>query len=275
MPQPGIVTTGLLVELHAAKANGGVSQGVNSPLTTQAFDTSGNLNHGTLTNFAGTTASGYAGTGTPADPHRFVLAGDNDYISLPGLGAANGAAFTYEAWVRVPTKPETDFGLISEGHNDANSPRSNLLIERFDATRYSVKGFMTNDANVTTDFFFNALQTQSATVWHQFGLIGSGGYMTGFVDGVADTHAAVAYPAAPIGAFNIAAVGARRYNASSASWYFAGDFGPSRIYNRALTPTEYATNYAAGPAWIDPVTYAYSPLASGVVNSSRIVRSAV
>lgn len=69
------VVPGAILELHAARAFGGVSPGVNSPLTTQWYDTSGHGNHGTLTNFAGTTASGYAGSGTLADPYRLVFNG--------------------------------------------------------------------------------------------------------------------------------------------------------------------------------------------------------
>ncbi|HRZ10703.1 MAG TPA: hypothetical protein P5319_12525, partial [Gemmatimonadales bacterium] len=65
--QPG-VTPGAILELHAARANGGVSPGINDPLTTEWYDTSGNGHHGTLVGFAGTTASGWS-----ADPYRLVF----------------------------------------------------------------------------------------------------------------------------------------------------------------------------------------------------------
>lgn len=71
--QPGVVP-GAVFEFHAAKAAGGLTPGVNAPLTTQAFDTSGNGNHGTLTNFAGTPASGYAGA-----------TGSLNFVHAPGV----------------------------------------------------------------------------------------------------------------------------------------------------------------------------------------------
>ena len=95
--QPGAVA-GAVYEFHASRARMGTRPGANDPLTTEAFDTSGSGNHGTLTTFAGTTTSGWDGSGTLADPHRLVFDGTSDYVALPDLGACEDKVFTYEAW---------------------------------------------------------------------------------------------------------------------------------------------------------------------------------
>lgn len=56
--QPRVVP-GAVLELHAARAAGGLTPGINDPLTDEWFDTSGNGNHGTLTNFGYPAATNY------------------------------------------------------------------------------------------------------------------------------------------------------------------------------------------------------------------------
>lgn len=94
MAQPGTVP-GAALELHAARAALGASPGINSPLTTTWFDTSGNGNHGALTNFGAQTP--WAGTGTLADPYRLLFDGTDDRVTVPHVaGLAFGADFTVE-----------------------------------------------------------------------------------------------------------------------------------------------------------------------------------
>jgi len=80
------VTPGAVLELHAAKANGGTGPGINSPLTTTWIDTSGNGNNGTLTNFSG----------TPWSADRLTFDGVDDLVGAtsPGLGSD----FAVEMW---------------------------------------------------------------------------------------------------------------------------------------------------------------------------------
>lgn len=91
--QPG-TTPGAIVVLHAAKANGGTSQGINSPLTTTWYDTSGNGNHGTLTGFSG---SPWLGAGSQADPYRLSFDGAQG-VTLPNLAFAANKTFSDEVW---------------------------------------------------------------------------------------------------------------------------------------------------------------------------------
>ncbi|MCX6728984.1 MAG: prepilin-type N-terminal cleavage/methylation domain-containing protein [Candidatus Saccharibacteria bacterium] len=112
--QPG-VTPGATVELHAAKANGGASQGINAPLTTTWADTSGTSNIGTLSNFTG---SPWSGSGTSGDPYKLAFDGVNDYVSIadntdlrPGTGD-----FTMEVWLATPfTEAIAWPGLFTKG----------------------------------------------------------------------------------------------------------------------------------------------------------------
>ena len=132
MMQPE-VTPGAVYEFHAARALLGKSPGINDPLTTSAFDTSGNGNDGTLTNFAGepaarprtntetdkavwhdlsghdndgaltsfgyTTSSGWAGNGANVDPYRLVFDGTGDTLTAPSdISAADD--FTLEFWLK-------------------------------------------------------------------------------------------------------------------------------------------------------------------------------
>jgi hypothetical protein len=99
------VTPGAILELRAAKANGGISQGINSPLTTTWYDTSGNGNNGTLTGFTGQTP--WSGTGTTGDPYAL------DHTSTSGprgvlvpastsLNLIGSSSFTSEIIVKLP-----------------------------------------------------------------------------------------------------------------------------------------------------------------------------
>jgi len=116
MSQPGVVA-GAVYEFHAARARIGKSPGVNSPLTTALFDTSGNANHGTLINCDGTE---WGGTGTLADPYALTFNGTDEYMTVPVLSAADTREFTYEAWVLIPSIPAENSFVVQEAENGYN-----------------------------------------------------------------------------------------------------------------------------------------------------------
>jgi hypothetical protein len=97
------VTPGAVLELEASTANGGITPGVNSPFTTTWADTSGNNNNGTLTNMAGTTSSGWAGSGTGVNPYRALGDGVDDFISVPHTPsiAVGAGDFSLELWYQA------------------------------------------------------------------------------------------------------------------------------------------------------------------------------
>lgn len=118
MAQPG-VTPGAVFEFHAARAKVGGWPGNNTDPTSTIHDGSGNGNDGTLNNFAYTTASGWDGTGTLADPYWLVLDGTDDYVLLPDIGGP-GTGFTLEAWVMNPAAATGVY--IGEGNSASDTP---------------------------------------------------------------------------------------------------------------------------------------------------------
>ncbi len=104
------VTPGAILELHAAKANNGLTQGINSPLTTTWKGTSGNNNDGTLTNFAGETP-------WSADHLTVTSAGTRDTVTTGVTGF--DSARTWEAWARLPDGFVSNVYLFSHGNPSA------------------------------------------------------------------------------------------------------------------------------------------------------------
>jgi general secretion pathway protein G len=109
--QPG-ATPGAVLELNAAKANGGSSPGINSPFTTTWTDTSGNNNNGTLTNFGVQTPWG--GVGTTGDPYKLTFDGVDDWVTVidnvalrPGTGD-----YSLELWLTAPWGYSSSYPVI-------------------------------------------------------------------------------------------------------------------------------------------------------------------
>ena len=102
------VTPGAIVELHAAAARNGVAAGSNVPLT-NVWANTGSLGRGfdgQVLGIAGTASSGWAGSGTPADPHRLVQsAAGGDYVRIPKLAVTGSKVFTLESWFYSPPVP--------------------------------------------------------------------------------------------------------------------------------------------------------------------------
>lgn len=104
---------GAVLELDASKANVGTGPGVNTPVFTTAWHDTGSGGHdGTLTNMAGTAASGWAGNGSAASPYRCVFDGSDDYVDLATAVADLAAVlsskvFTIEVWAAFPTSAPT------------------------------------------------------------------------------------------------------------------------------------------------------------------------
>lgn len=232
------------VELHAAKAQRGSEPGSNAPLTTQFYDASGNGRHGTLTNFAGTTASGYAGTGTLADPHRLVFdpTAPGDYVALPDLSAAEDKAFTYEVWFRTSVGAHTGTGsygqLVGEGLASSYTPFSMLCV-----WNSTVRYWMRDDAAA------NGIATGVGAVndgaLHQAYVVCNGSTAQVYIDNVASGAAANL----PAGSETLDTGGLGSRVRFVADYPLDGSIILARIYPFALTPEQVAQNFAAGPLW--------------------------
>jgi len=233
--QPG-TTPGAVLELHAAKANGGTGPGINSPLTTTWSDTSGSGDNGTLTNFG--TQTPWGGAGTTGDPYKLVFDGVDDYVVLPNLGVTSSGMFTYEAWARFSnTGYQT---LLSEGNLSTLGAYTYLAVRDTGA----INGGLLSDTGVS--------QSRSGTVnlcdgeLHQFVAVFEPTTYRLYADGLlASADGGYSGSITTTGA----SVGVIR-RSTSGFWYFTrAGISLARIYPYALTASQVAANYAAGPTW--------------------------
>jgi hypothetical protein len=101
-PSGGGVPDGAAWDAHPALADAGASAGNNADPTATWQDTIAAA-AGTLTGFGYTSTSGWAGSGSPADPTCLVGDGDDDYVTFGDLSACDFGvgAFSYRVWVRL------------------------------------------------------------------------------------------------------------------------------------------------------------------------------
>jgi len=242
--QPG-VTPGAVLELHAARANKGLSNGSNASANrAQWWDTSGSGNHGTLTNFAYTTASGWV-----TDPARLVLDGSNDYVACGDLSVAEDKTFTYEAWVVHSGAASGDVeGLIGEGNSASGNPFGAIYIGTYGAYAGHVGCRLRDDLGVDRNVFATGTTILNGAPHHIVGTC-DGSLVQVYLDA-----AAIGTPDAPGGGsvtLNRATVGCRVRNVYEK--YCSGSILVARIYPFALTPEQVAANFAAGYEWVDPL----------------------
>lgn len=225
---PGVVP-GAVLDLHAERANGGVSPGVNSPPTTTWHDVSGNEHHGTLENFTFEQDCGWA-----SDPARLVVDKDgiNSRINYPS-GVNNGEAeLTIEMRIRKLT-------VATSGNRYAVM------------TNFSTGGFMLYTAPNASSFTWAVMAVEGSQyltaypdgldIWRQVALTIDASGLQAWLDGVAygAKRLCTYVPATStiLRLFN-------NYNAP-----MLGDCSLVRYYNRALSAAEIAQNYAASPEW--------------------------
>jgi len=228
----GIVQSNLVLYLEAALANGGVGPGLNSPLTTTFKDLSGSNKNGMLNGFAGTTSSGYAGTGTLVDPYRVAHDGSNDYISVGVLPITN--ALTVELWASFPTLPLASpyaFPRYVWGTSDYFSlygDKSGALLK--------VKCPSSSD-----DVRASCAQSYiGGSGPHHIVYTHGGGSLSLVIDGVSVSSATCANATLTCGSLP--------WSTSDSSLQYPSDIQvvALRIYNRVLSPSEIAQNRATG-----------------------------
>jgi prepilin-type N-terminal cleavage/methylation domain-containing protein len=231
------VTPGAVLELRASKANGGLTQGINSPsFTTTWTDTSGNNNNGTLTNMAGTTASGWVGSGTGGDPYRAKFDGVDDYVSLPALNVSPNKTFTLESWVYTPTSaPVGAWDMIyEESFIPGNGATSVLAV--FDTAHAGF--YMRDDVNA-----WGTSATPSAVcdgLLHHIVGVANGANLITYIDGVG-------YVGSIVPAGGMVTTLSRLGQQTNGTYSYHGSIVAIRIYPFALTATQVVQNYAAGP----------------------------
>ena len=235
------VTPGAVLELHAARANGGTGPGINSPPTTTWTDTSGNGNGGTLHNFAYTAASGWAGTGAAGDPYRLVEDGIDDYVGLPFLNATGGKVFSLEAWVYTPASAPGNyiFAVGEMGPTVTTYPLATLGVQNAsgrafiyyrDSASHTIYTYGPGTVNICDAGLHHLVATSDGTTVYV--------WMDG-VRGISGTPPSVAT------VMNASRVGEGANN----QYPWLGSIAAARIYPFSLTAAQVAQNYAAGPTW--------------------------
>ena len=226
MPQPGIVTSGLVFEHHGARWHEGTTHGVNSPLTASLTDTSGNGHTATLSGTAGTAASGYTGTGVLGDPYALTCDG-SDYAALADLGISEDKVFSFEAWFR------TEVAAVQYIVYEAGTTSRATLRVRSTGI---VTGQLTDDAGVQV--LCGGARVDDG-LWHHGVFTCDGSLMTVYADGVAGTPVAV-----PSGTLTQTLT--RLANNLTG---LTGSLAVARAYSVALSAADVAQNFAAGYLW--------------------------
>jgi len=236
-------TPGAVLELHAGKANQGLSQGINSPLTTTWKDTSGNGNDGTLTNFGGTTASGWGGSGASGDPWKLTFDGVDDYVGVAdNAGVRPGTGdFTAELWLTIPySQSAGSSGLLTKGlTTSAPAGTWGLWAGNPGTTTVVYRDVLT--AGTWTGAVY--LETTCPTGWNHVVLTRSAGTYRMYRAGNLASG-----PTTPATTPNLDSTAV--ITLMNAGSRYTGTATPiARIYPFALTASQVSVNYAAGPTW--------------------------
>lgn len=282
------IIPGSICNLNAARAKLGTAPGNNTDPTSQFFDLSGNGNHGVLQNFAyeagnrprtnsetdkavwhdlsgegrdaalgtgfdWTTSSGWAGTGTPADPYCLQLDGVDDLPTSPAF--ADEASMTVEFWKwRFEDRTGTRCPYQHRGGSPTGGMYMNDKQAWWSVTLYKADGLTMSETLATTQLGFGVIAHQVMSV--------GGTTLKSWVNGspvVSKTLAAAwnPSPSAVAQLFSVSGI----YTTKDAYIAF-------RLYGDLFDDADAAQNYAAGPTGTGYVR-------SGLVldlNAARAVR---
>ena len=218
---PNIVTNGLVVYLDAGFTPS-YPKGLNA-----WYDTSQNLNNGTLTN---------GPTYNSADGGSLVFDGIDDKVVLPHILNYNLTNLTALVWIK-PTSPYTGSfrNIISKEGADRDwnfylySSASNGVVDYYH--------FSTSRASSYVSLVSIPGGSLSLDVWHQCGFSISNGVLTYYLDGNVIGGSGINFSSAN-SSYPISIGGADNYT--------KGNIMTSQVYNRGLTNQEVLQNYYAG-----------------------------
>jgi prepilin-type N-terminal cleavage/methylation domain-containing protein len=233
--QPG-VTPGAVLELNAVKANGGTGPGINSPLTTTWYDTSGLGNS--------TVFSGLSGSPWSSSPSRLTLDGIDDSGLIPDVSAGESESFSYEIWGWVDPSLSGNGYALSESSSLSTSPLIAMGVGSSRLPRF----IYINDAAAQITVQATAGVMDNGQPHHVVGTMNAG-TLNLYYDGSQATGVTpVSASPRPV-TLDRAYVGAYKRGASaiSARWY--GVLCVVRIYPFALSTSQITANYNAGPGW--------------------------
>jgi hypothetical protein len=226
-------TKGLVLSLHASLADKGLIRGTNTAPTKEWYDLSGNGNHGSLNGFQYTTDSGWVGNNAGQDPYSLYLDGLNDYVDCgSSSNLKTTASVTFEAWAYYIG----GFNVLSSGGQGDNKQGI--------AIRFNELGELYLHVTTPTKRAVFNFGTQPRSAWYH--IVGSYDESTGllyaYLNGAPQGRAVET-----TGTFTVAPTNLiiGKHNETATEW-FRGAIPVVRIYNRALTSGEVATNYFDG-----------------------------
>ena len=250
--QPG-VTSGADLEFHAARANGGLAPGVNSPLTTTWTDTSDSSNDGTLMTFAGTESSGWAGSGTTDDPYRLVFDGTSDYVDAGDLGTVEDKTFSFEVWVKFDGSAHKY--LVSQAGTTDNNHFASVALVYSSGLYYPRLNYKDGTTLAITS---GGTGVAPDNAYHHVVGTADGTTMRVYLDGT-EYGTSATLPSGSAAVTNTT-VGARVMSTTN---YALCSVPLARIYPFALSAPEVTANYNSGTGWPVRLTSTVSCSATG------------
>jgi len=231
----GVPVPGAAAEYVAMYASGGTAPGENTTPTETWDDTSGNGKDGTLSaSFDHTITSGFAGSNDEDDPYRLVFDGSSDYVDCGDLSVGESRVATLELWFATTADTVRLFGEGDTGDGDM------WFEANIDASGHFCGTWGNDTSYVSCDSF----ETYNDGEWHHGAAVIDGTHLQTYVDGAA-TGFQQDLPAGNA-TFNRVSIGC--YDRGGVrTQYYAGSLACVRLYNTALTATEVAHNFAAGP----------------------------
>ncbi len=192
-------------------------------------DLSGKGHHGTLVNFAGTSASGWMGSGTPADPYALRFDGQNDHVEL--APASDGLRFTDQLTLEV------------WAYHDQTPGGAQLFTNRDGTWQYSGISLQPNwyYAYSSTGSSWNFLSTPATVgVWnHAVATYSrSSGLYRLFINGVEKASGSATQPIY-YGAGALPRIGADK----GGVYPYQGRISMLRMWSSAMTPAEITELY--------------------------------
>lgn len=236
-----------IFRVHPHLAKQGIWPGNNVDPTSTVQEISDYRATGTTSGIAFTSASGWSGSNSPADPACLTFDGTSDYVSFGDLAQLDlgAGARTVTGWFKVGVAPSNYVWVFNkQGGSTA------WLGWNFGLTASSqLTAQLTQNSGATQFRGAYTTATVSVGVWYHGAAVyaGSGGdwtlYLNGTSQALTATGAAGAWNADNS---NLACLGGRP--ATSDSWW-SGSIGEVLIYPRALSAAEVAQIYNAGQVY--------------------------
>jgi len=244
---PAEIAPDYCFRIHGDRVRQGLWPGKNTDLLQRASvqDIGPSRAVGTLTGVAYTSASGYSGSGSPADPSCIVLDGTGDYVTFGDLAALDlgTGARTITAWVKVDAIGDQQ-AIFAKELNSGTYIGYELCVQ----TDGTLRAQLIQDVGATQYRRGVCATVISADTWYHVAAVyaGSGGDWSIYLDGAAETmtHSGAA------GAWNsdnavVAAIGVRD-PLGTPGYSLGGRVNAVTIYSRALSAAEVAQDYNAG-----------------------------